>query len=109
MKQKENKQKRKRIFPKVVIFVALILALVQLTISHRLASSGGRLNELENQASQVQKEIRLLEEEVNQMGSLSVVSQKAELLGMEKTQKIIYLRPQLPVALGKSELSSKTP
>jgi len=99
MNQKIKIQKHQLTF--IVITLVLILSLVQLLISHRLATTGEVVKKLEIRASQVEKENAFLEEEISQKGSLSEVSQKAEQLGLVRTSSILYLTSQIPVALGR--------
>jgi len=40
-----------------------------------------------------------MNEEINQMGSLSLVSLKAQKMGLVKAKKVLHLTPQIPVAL----------
>jgi len=99
MNQKRKVQKHQLTF--IVIILVLILSLVQLLISHRLATTGEVVKKLEVRASQIEQENAFLEEEISQKGSLSEVSQKAEQLGLVRTSSILYLTSQIPVALGR--------
>jgi cell division protein FtsL len=100
MKKVEKKTKNKKL-TSLILGLVLILSLVQLFISHRLATSGERVKEFEVRADQIKEENALLEEEVGQMGSLSRVSREAEKLGLVRTSSILYLTSQIPVALGR--------
>lgn len=84
----------------VVMGLVLILSLIQLFISHRLASAGGIVKNFEIKADRIERENAFLEEEISKMGSLSEVSQKAQNLGLTRTSSILYLTSQIPVALG---------
>lgn len=97
-----NKERKSKNYPLtfVIIGLVIILSLIQLFISHRLATTGEIVKKLEAQASQIEQENALLEEEISQMGSLTEVSQKAEQLGLVRTSNILYLTSQIPVALG---------
>jgi len=96
---KERKVKNYRL-TFVVIGLVLILSLIQLSISHRLATTGEAVKELEIRASQIDQENAFLEEEISQKGALTAVSQKAEQLGLVRTSSILYFTSQIPVALG---------
>jgi len=75
------------------------LSLVQLVISHRLATLGGSMRQLEEKQTYLAEENKKLSEEINQMGSLSLVASKAEEIGLAKAKKVLHLTPQIPVAL----------
>jgi len=90
----------------LVILITIILSLIQLTISHRLASAGEKVKQLELTALELEQKNITLEKEINQMGSLATVSSKAEALGLTKVQKVSFVASQVPVALGKVDYSS---
>lgn len=102
---KESKNKNYRL-TLMVICLVLILCLIQLFISHRLATTGQVVKEFELKAAKIEQENKLLEEEISQKGSLTVVSQKAEQLGLTRTTSILYLTSQIPVALGTANVPS---
>lgn len=81
--------------------VVLVLALVQLFISHRLATAGEKVEQFEIRTVQIEQENSLLKEKIGQMGALSRISQEAKKLGLVRTSKILYLTSQIPVALGR--------
>lgn len=88
--------------PKLIVLITFIvvgLSLVQLTISHKLATLGGKMSQLEEKQEYLTKENKKLSEEINQMGSLSLVSLKAEEMGLVKAKRVLHLTPQIPVAL----------
>lgn len=97
---KERKNKNHRLTP-IIIGLVLILCLIQLFISHRLANTGEGVKEFEIRAVQIGQENTRLKEEINQTGSLTEVSQRAEQLGLTRTSNILYLTSQIPVALGR--------
>ena len=107
MKLKSKKRNKGLTF--VVIFTIFALALVQLTISHHLASDGQRVKELEQLVTQIEDENQRLEEDISSIGSLSAVSKKAEALGLIKTQAVLNVSPQVPVALGNLGMLPNTP
>lgn len=90
---------RKPIFVLIgFLFVALVV--IQLGLTYRFASAGADLDRLEMRSAQLQEEIRLLEQENSQLGSLKALRSRAEALGFAKTSQIVYLPARLPVALG---------
>jgi len=88
--------------PKLLILVTAItlgLALAQLIITYGLSTTGGRMRQLESKAETLAQQNRVLTEEINQMGSLTRISQQAQSLGLVKANQVLYLAPQVPVAL----------
>lgn len=101
MKKKTKKIKKKRNFWIFLIGGAVLaLALGQLFISHRLATTGEVIREFEVKATRLEQANLLLKEEIGQMGSLSRIAQEAEALGLVRTANILYLTPPVSVALG---------
>lgn len=83
----------------VVIFLVVVLAIVQLLISHKLATLGERVRQAEKIASKKEQENRSLEGEIGRMGSLTSISSHAQSLGFVRTTQVLHLVPQIPVAL----------
>lgn len=100
MNKKEKKTRKKKL-TSLILTLVIVLSLIQLFISHRLATAGERVKEFEIRAVQIKEENNLLEEEVSQMGALSRVSQEAEKLGLVRASNVLYLTSQIPVALGR--------
>lgn len=75
------------------------LALAQLVITHRLATDGGAIKELEIEASRIGEKNELLRQEINQLGSLRRISQEAEKLGFIHQNSLLHLTPEVPVAM----------
>lgn len=83
-----------------IIGIIIILSLVQLYISHSLAAAGEKVGLLETKARQLEFQNAILEEEIAKVGSLNNVSAEAEKLGLVKSDRVIHLTPQMPVAWG---------
>ena len=94
--------KKKKTFNLVKILLASVLglALVQIFISHRLATAGKLVAEFETETVRIKAENERLEEKINQEGSLAIISQKATELGFKPIDQIVYLTSEVPVALG---------
>jgi cell division protein FtsL len=86
---------------KVLVFLVLFLALVQVYISHRLTTAGKLVGETEAKTEQVRQENEIIQEEIDQEGSLTVVAERAEELGFRPAKEIVYLTPETPVALNR--------
>lgn len=83
----------------VIIGIVIFLSLVQLVISHNLATTGEKVRQLELKAAQLEKENAALTTEINKNGSLSRIAEEAQNLGLVKITKILHLTPEIPVAL----------
>ena len=97
MKEKQTKKFFNLV--KFFLFFILLLALVQIYVSHRLATAGKLVAELENETLKIRDENQKLREEISHLGSLSVVFEKAHKLGFKTTKEVVYLTPEVPVAL----------
>lgn len=103
MTKKKKSKNHKLTF--IIVGLILILLLIQLFITHRLATAGEVVKEFETKAFQIDQENTVLKEEISKMGSLSRISQEAKKLGLVRTSSILYLTSQIPVALGTSNVS----
>ncbi len=104
-KIKNNKNKNNFLFSAfknnllVIVIPVVVLALVQLVISHHLASLGGKVRQAEKIAILKEQENKSLAEDIGRMGSLARVSSQAQSLGFVRTTQVLHLAPQIPVAL----------
>jgi len=85
--------------PILIIVLVLGLALVQLILTHRLATAGGAVEELEIQTMRLKDRNELLRQEISQLGSLRRVAQDAEKLGFVRNHNHLHLTPEIPVAM----------
>lgn len=83
----------------MVMGLVFVLACIQLVISHQLATAGGKIRRLEEEARYLEEESRILAEQISRGGSLSKIVVKAEDLGLVRTTRVIHLTPQVSVAL----------
>lgn len=93
-----NKMKKISL-PILIIILVLGLALVQLVITHRLATAGETVREIEIKASRIEDKNGLLRQEINQLGSLKRIAQEAEKLGFVPNRNLLHLTPEIPVAM----------
>lgn len=101
MKKKKEKKKSKFLgMIKIVFASVLVLALFQIYISHRLATAGKIVGEMEAQAVMLRAGNERLQEAMNQKSSLAVIFAKAQELGFKSVENIFYLTSEIPVALG---------
>lgn len=83
----------------VILVVVIFLSLVQLFISHNLATSGERVRSLEAEIDLLEKENNQLSAEINQIASLSRIANEAEKMGLTKATQVLHLTPEIPVAM----------
>jgi len=83
----------------LVVSLVLILAGIQLVISHQLATAGSKIRGLEEETERLKRANSVLAEQINRVGSLSEISAKAGELGLVRTSRVVHLTSQLPVAL----------
>lgn len=89
----------KKNLPILITFLVIGLALVQLVLTHRLATAGETIRELEIETSRLEKKNELIEQGITQLGSLRRISQEAEKLGFVRHNSLLHLTPEIPVAM----------
>jgi cell division protein FtsL len=85
--------------PLLVISWVILLAVVQLVLTHRLATSGEAMKELEIKSERLKEKNELLKEETTALGSLRRIAQKAEEMGFVAQNNLLPLKPEIPVAM----------
>lgn len=88
----------------LITSLVVILALLELGISYQLATTGGKMRQLEEKAASLEQQNKILSEEINQMGSLSRINIEAKKLGLVRATSVAYLTSQIPVALETTNL-----
>lgn len=84
---------------KFIITLVAVLAAVELLVSHRLATAGETVRELDLQAEKLSQENQLLRESVASQGSLLDLAARATEIGLTRTSKIVSYTSEVPVAL----------
>lgn len=82
----------------ILIFVVIILSVVRIFISNKIATSGIALAKLEEQIDFYQFQNILLAEKLYQASSLTNINTQATALGFEQKTSDFVLNSQLPVA-----------
>ena len=85
--------------PFFVAFLVIILTLVQLGLTHHLATSGGAIRELEIETQRLKEKNEVLRQETTALGSLRRVAQKATEMGFVAQNDLLPLKPEIPVAM----------
>lgn len=85
--------------PALVISLVILLALVQLGLTHQLATSGQAVKELEIKTQRLKEKNEVLKQEVTDLGSLRRVVQKATEMGFVAQDELLPLKPEIPVAM----------
>ena len=91
--------KIKRNLPLIIVFLVITLALTQLIITHRLATAGESIKEIEIATQRIKQKNEALKQEITQLGSLRRISEQAEELGFVHNQELLHLTPETPVAM----------
>ncbi len=89
----------KKKLPILITFLVIGLTLVQLVLTHRLATAGEAIGELEIETSRLEKKNELIKQGITQLGSLRRISQEAEKLGFVRNNSLLHLTPEIPVAM----------
>lgn len=85
----------------IIFMIVFLLSLIQLIISHNLATSGEKVRLLETEISLLEKENNKLSAEINQIASLSRIASEAEKMGLTKATQVLRLTPEIPVAMSR--------
>lgn len=85
----------------IILVMVIFLSLVQLFISHNLATSGEKVRSLETEISLLERENNKLSAEINQMASLSRIANEAEKMGLIEAARVLRLTPEIPVAMSR--------
>lgn len=88
---------RRKIFLSLVIFIVAGLAALQLYVSHRLATAGQDLRDMQGKIEELKLENELLKSEIATSSSLTTIAQKADSLGFKSAAYLYLEKP--PVAL----------
>lgn len=105
MKKEKTNKKLKFLslsLTKTFVLTALILAIGQIILSNRLATSGGELQKINKQIEMIEAENKRLQNEIAQKISLSEISVKAKKRGFVREPKVINLSGDSQVALKQS-------
>lgn len=85
----------------IIVVTILSLSLIQLVISHNLATSGEEVRSLEAEISFLERENNKLSAEINKIASLSRIATEAEKMGLTKATHVLHLTPEIPVAMNR--------
>ncbi|MBN1263324.1 MAG: hypothetical protein JW991_03115 [Candidatus Pacebacteria bacterium] len=98
-----TRKKQSKFWPglKYIFGGILLLALIQLFASHRLATAGKLVAEIEAEAAVIKTQNDYFIEDLDRLSSLTNISGKARGLGFIPAGEVLYLAPQIPVALGR--------
>lgn len=91
---------RKKLFYYLPLFLIVVLALVQIYFSNKLATQGRILKECEKEISLIEEENKKLKSEAVGAVGLIKLSQIASEKGFHKNPSVINLSNRVPVAFG---------
>lgn len=94
-----KREEKSKLFTLLTFFTVVILALSQVVLSNHLAILGEKIKTHQDQIDKLTLENTQLEGELSRSWSLVTLSEEAQKIGLVKANSIIYLAPQIPVAL----------
>ena len=94
----EPKSEMRTKMPKLLGVFILLLLVVQIIVSNRLANFGSHLSQVENEISTLTEANQQLEEKIASSSSLMAVADKAKQLGFTKNMTPVYLSRDVSVA-----------
>lgn len=89
---------KKYLLTSLFTLVFLLLG-TQIVISNLISTSGDQIQLLEQRKSSLNTQNEYIKKQIAQYTSLSNLYEKAQALGFEKNQSIVYLVPELNVAM----------
>lgn len=94
-----KQNRRSRFFTALVFFGVVFLGVTQLLVSNYLANLGEGLKREEEKIQELNFLDERLKKEIAQKKSLINLAEEAQKFGFEKESAILYLTPQIPVAM----------
>jgi cell division protein FtsL len=79
--------------------VIIILLIIQVLVSNRLANSGIKINYLENEIQKSTDKKITMQEKIASASSFMTIIQKSEKLGFTKPATPLFITSELPIAL----------
>ena len=82
---------------RILIFLAIslfVLVIFEIWVLNRLSTFGEQIVKIEISSGELKKENQLLENQVAEMTSLLVIEAKARMLGLSKSKRYEYIKPQ---------------
>lgn len=83
----------------LIFSLVFILALTKVFLTAKLATSGTKLAQFEKDSQQLSEKNHLLNDQILKLSSLTRISSEAAKLGFLRTEKIVTLSLEVPVAL----------
>lgn len=91
----EPEKEEKKNFPKItVIFIVVltILGILEIWVSHTLASYGQKFESMEKLKTTLSLENKILENEIAKLSTLSEIATQSASLGLGRAREIQYIR-----------------
>lgn len=99
---KKNKKANTRRYPSLtfgIVILSVLLLVVQIVLSNRLATEGKTLEDLEAKISQLRLENKRLKAEKAELVSLSEIASQTDKYGFKSDPRVLILQPGKSVAL----------
>lgn len=92
------KEEKKSLGPYFVFFLVLILSVLQIIISNRLASYGKKISKLSDQTKEMNLANERIKKKIASSSALTTLTAKAKDLGFTQKANVIYLDELYSVA-----------
>lgn len=93
--------KRRTVFP--IVGLVLILAVIKIFLTAALATAGFDLDQTRKEAKRMEEQKLLLKEEIASLSTLSRISREAARLEFRKSERIVSLTLEVPLAMRESQ------
>jgi hypothetical protein len=82
----------------LLVGLVLILLIIQVVVSNRIAISGNKITQMEQEINNLNQENSFMNEKIASASSLAVIREKSVNLGFTKNITPFYVSTNLPVA-----------
>lgn len=104
--QNLKKDRRTAILISILIFLVAVLAVIRVVIANRLVDASEKLRTADRKIEAIKEANQNVFEALRQPQSITYVEEKAKTLGYTKAERLVFLSPQIQVALGsRNEIS----
>jgi len=94
-----QKPKQRTNLPSLLGGLVIVLLILQVIVSNRLATTGLKISQIETNIEKLRQGNADLNQQIASASALLTIQDEAKKLGFVKTSKPVYLSQDLPVAL----------
>lgn len=88
-----------RFLPIILSSLIICLLILQVIVSNRLTTNGGKIKQTENEITQLQENNARLSQTIASSSALLVIKKRAAEQGFTKPIQVVYLSKDQPIAL----------